>query len=535
MHSLLKYFKTSLALRTATSILLMVAVVGLAFLVGAIHITQTEEHNQQVQRLNGLLDTVENTVRIAAFLRDDELASEVVAGLLQNPTIQAARIWVDGEVLAEADKRPEQAQATLDTISRKVESPFGTETVGRIALTPDASEIQAEVTRATRYMALMLAVLLVLIGVGIVFVVIHLITRPILQISNRLHGLRAETGEKLEFPRGSETDEIGRLVGDVNALIDHLVNILQEERNLRIEREIAEKKFRTIFESAETGIFVIDEDDSVTSYNPAFERLFGLSSDRSATQASVSLADLFRGAAGNQEIEAFIHRCRTTEGPHSEDFLMPGAKGRKTRWIHVVLNSVEGSQLQGVINDVTRRKQSEETARELAVTDFLTGLSNRLGFEGQLDSLIELCERQPDRRFSLLMLDLDKFKPINDTHGHEAGDDVLKHIARVLQAKMRKTDFVARLGGDEYVVLLDGTTDRAIITEIVDSLLREINKPMAIGDGNQVQMGASIGIALYGSDATSPSDLLRRADEAMYRAKQEGRNTFRFYQDLETG
>lgn len=533
MRSLFKYFKTSLAVRTASSILVMVAVVGAAFLVSAIQITQTEEHQKQIQRLNGLLDTVENTVRIAAFLHDGELASEVVAGLLQNPTVRAARIQADDEVIAEADKAPGEPKPALAPIGRDVKSPFGEQVVGRIAVTPDESEIRAEVARATAYTALLLVVLLVLIGIGIVFVVIHLITRPILQISNRLHGLRAETGEKLEFPRGSETDEIGRLVADVNALIDHLVNILKEERDLRIEREIAEKKFRTIFESAETGIFVIDEDDRVTSYNPAFERLFGLSPENSATQASLSLADLFRGAAGNEDIEAFIRRCRATEGPHSEDFLVPEAEGRKSRWVHVVLNPVEGSRLQGVVNDVTRRKQSEETARELAVTDFLTGLSNRMGFEARLDSLIELCERQPDRGFSLMMLDLDKFKPINDTYGHEAGDVVLKHVARLLQARMRKTDFVARLGGDEFVVLLDGTTDRAVIAEIVDTLLREINEPIAIGDGNQAQLGASVGIACYGSDATNPSDLVRRSDEAMYRAKQEGRNTWRFYEDLE--
>jgi uncharacterized membrane protein affecting hemolysin expression len=120
MRSLLKYFKTSLALRTATSILLMVAVVGLAFLVSAIQITQTEEHNKQIQRLNGLLDTVENTVRIAAFLRDGELASEVVAGLLHNPTVQAARIWADGEVIAEADKMPDRTRTSLDPIAREV-------------------------------------------------------------------------------------------------------------------------------------------------------------------------------------------------------------------------------------------------------------------------------------------------------------------------------------------------------------------------------------------------------------------------------
>lgn len=530
---MLKYFKTSLAVRTAAIILLMVAVVGVVFLVFAIQVAKTEEHRQQIERLNGLLDTVQSTVSVATFLNDRELASEVVSGLLQNPTVQSARIWSGDELIASGGREVPRgvAQQQPDPIIREIESPFGEKVVGRIALTPNESEIRAEINRAARYISLLLSVLLVLIGVGIVLVVVRLVTRPILQISNRLHELRAETGEKLAFPRGNETDEIGRLVGDVNALIDHLVNILHEERSLRIEREIAEKKFRTIFESSETGIFVVEEDGRLTSYNPSFERLFHLPSSDSIRSRPPRFADLFGSMA--REVDDFIRQCVSEGGTCGSDFVLPdGEEETSERWVNVVLSPVEGSNLQGVVNDITQRKLSEEAAKELAVTDTLTGLSNRLAFDRRLQNLIELCEQQADHRFSLLMLDLDFFKKINDTYGHEAGDRVLKQVADRLKEKMRKTDFIARLGGDEFVVLLDGTTDRGIITEIVETILRKINEPVSIGEGKDATVGVSIGIAFYGTDTTIQSDLVRQADEAMYRAKLGGRNTYRFHEDL---
>lgn len=530
MRSPLSFLRKSLAVRTASIILLMVAVVGLVFLALAVQITRVEEHQQQMQRLDGLLNTVHSTVSIATFLQDRNLASELVAGLLRNPTVRGVRIYASGEVIAEASKneKPLPDKPRGNMLIREIESPFGEEIVGRIMLLPDETEIRAEVGRATRYTSLMLTVLLVLIGIGIIAVVVRLITRPILQISNRLHGLRAETGEKLDLPRGSETDEIGRLVNDVNALIDYLVNLIQVERDLRVEREVAERKFRTIFDNAETGMFVVGEDGRLYSYNPAFARLFGLSLEGESGSEAPRLEELFDKPDSRAEMAALVHRCRTADGSTGVDFELLSGSGRSGRWVHVVLNPVEGSQLQGVVNDITQRKRSEMAAQELAVTDALSGLQNRLGFERRLDSLIEMCERHPEHRFSLLMLDLDHFKQVNDTYGHEAGDRVLQRIAELLQANTRKTDFVARLGGDEFVVLLDGNTDPDSLVTIANNLIGAINEPIDIGEADPARVGVSIGIARYRTDSAQSASLMRQADEAMYRAKMGGRNTYRF-------
>lgn len=534
MRRFLKYFKTSLAVRTASIILLMVVVIGVVFLVVAVQVTKSEERAQQIERLEGLLDTVHSTVSIATFLRDRELASEVVAGLLQNPTVQASRIHAGEEVIAEGSDGQWPAEEASNAIVRDIESPFSDEIVGRIALVPNQSEIRAEVAQATRYTSLLFTTLLVLIGIGIVLVVIRMITRPIVRISNRLHGLRAETGEKLDLPRGSETDEIGRLVTDVNALIDHLVSRLKVEKDLRVEREVAEKRFRTIFENAESGIFLLDESGSVVSYNPAFARMFDLPLEGLMDGPAPLLPELIGEPEEGEGVDAFLRRCRETDAPEGMDFPLFSPSGLRTGWVHVVLRPVEGGQLQGVVNDITKRRQSEEAAKELAVTDALTGLENRLGFERRLESMVALCERHSDHQFSLLMLDLDHFKQANDTYGHHAGDLVLKEIARLLQNKTRKTDLVARLGGDEFVILLDGTTDRKSIEKIADTLIQAINAPIKVGEESRVQVGASIGIARYATGAAEPATLVRQADAAMYRAKLAGRNTYRFEADAES-
>lgn len=531
MRSPLSYLRTNLAIRTAVVILLLVGVVGFGFLALAVQVIRAEEQRQQMARLDGLLDTVQNTASIATYLEDRELAQEVAGGLLGNPTVLAVEIRSGGRVIAERHKDGPEAPISGDTIVRELRSPFGEETVGRIALVPDRSEIRAEVARATTYTVIFLAVLLALIGGGIVVVVMRYVTHPILRISNRLHDLRAETGEKLDLPRGSETDEIGRLVNDVNALLDHLVAILHEERELRLEREIAERKFRTIFESAETGIFVVDEGGTLLSYNPAFGRLFGLAPSGPTEHGAPRFPVLFQDTSDAASVADLLERCAHGGGRRSSDFRLTDEHGQ-VRWVHVVLNPVQGGDIQGVVDDITRRKLSEETAREQAVTDSLTGLHNRLGFERRLRELMERCRREPAHRFSLVMLDLDEFKPINDSRGHLAGDLVLKHVAGLLAARVRDSDLVARYGGDEFVILLDGTTDREAIVDIVESLLRRINEPIHLGEDGTVRIGASFGIAFHGGDAGRRPDVVHRADEAMYRAKLGGCNTYRFHDDL---
>ena len=181
----------------------------------------------------------------------------------------------------------------------------------------------------------------------------------------------------------------------------------------------------------------------------------------------------------------------------------------------------------GVGSDVTAATLASRQLALLARFDVLTGLPNRAQFIEELDRAVARARRS-NGHFGLCFIDLDGFKQINDTHGHAAGDEVLKATAARLRAELRESDFVARLGGDEFVALLPGKASPAGLSLVGDKLLHAIAQPIAFQD-RELQVHGSIGIALYPDDSTQARHLVEQADAAMYLAKQEGKNQFRFY------
>jgi len=175
-----------------------------------------------------------------------------------------------------------------------------------------------------------------------------------------------------------------------------------------------------------------------------------------------------------------------------------------------------------------KRRGAEEEIRRLAMTDPLTGLSNRNQFNKKCIEIISLAKRE-NRLIALLALDLDKFKPVNDEYGHAIGDAVLKNTAKHLLMAVRETDLVARMGGDEFLIILYSPESVETITSIAQRIINLLSTPISI-DHKLITVGASIGIALHESGSTEPTEMLaQRADNALYKAKASGRNTYRIY------
>ncbi len=177
--------------------------------------------------------------------------------------------------------------------------------------------------------------------------------------------------------------------------------------------------------------------------------------------------------------------------------------------------------------DITDRMRTHERLQYLAHHDILTGLANRLLFTDRLAQAIKNANRSGGR-LVLIYLDIDRFKNINDTLGHAAGDTLLRIIAKRLQRVIRENDTPARLSGDEFAVLLSGIIDINVIPGIVNKLLFEISRPIELDD-NELFITASIGVAVYPDDTQEPYTLLKHADTAMYHTKQSGRNGYQFY------
>lgn len=185
-----------------------------------------------------------------------------------------------------------------------------------------------------------------------------------------------------------------------------------------------------------------------------------------------------------------------------------------------------------VLRDISHRKAAESEMARLARHDPLTGLPNRLHFREQLEQEIARTKWTGDA-FALLCLDLDRFKLVNDTLGHQAGDELLKVVARRIKSVLRPEDTVARLGGDEFVIIQSGISRVEEATGLAERAVEAIAAPFDLG-GCPVAVGISIGIALAPDEGLQPDLLYARADQALYRAKAAGRNTFRRYADTET-
>ncbi|MFI5011064.1 MAG: putative bifunctional diguanylate cyclase/phosphodiesterase [Hyphomicrobiales bacterium] len=188
-------------------------------------------------------------------------------------------------------------------------------------------------------------------------------------------------------------------------------------------------------------------------------------------------------------------------------------------------NEITG--LIGVARDVTRRKQAEDQVNFLAFHDMLTGLPNRVLFEDRLDQALAGL-RRGSKRVALLYVDLDRFKNVNDTLGHSAGDELIRQVAARLTALVRESDTVARLGGDEFAVIQQGVANGRDTETLSKCILQEIGRPFDLF-GNPAFVGASIGIAISSGRAAVSHEMLRRADIALYRAKSLGRGCFRVF------
>jgi diguanylate cyclase (GGDEF)-like protein len=193
--------------------------------------------------------------------------------------------------------------------------------------------------------------------------------------------------------------------------------------------------------------------------------------------------------------------------------------------------SALGGQGEGVVvvfQDITARKVLEEQVRHQAETDKLTGLSNRIGFKTTLKMAVERARRRGNS-MALMFVDLDHFKRINDTLGHDIGDQLLLVVAQRLRECVRTYDVVSRTGGDEFAVVLDELDDSASAAPVARKILDALRQPFTLDDGMRVVVGASIGIACYPECSDDVDLLMQAAGAAVYQAKRDGRNLFHFY------
>ena len=281
----------------------------------------------------------------------------------------------------------------------------------------------------------------------------------------------------------------------------------------------------SVIQNTIEGIVVHDASWNILSVNPAFTAITGYAAEEAIGQT----VSLLKSDHHDREFFAGVLRALDETGQWEGETWSRRKNGDlflKWQTITTIRGAVDESiRYVTVFNDITARWQKDERIRHLALHDPLTDLPNRALLLERVGQLIGITEREP-RSIALMFLDLDGFKAINDGLGHEAGDQMLRAVAKKLTGLMRQSDTVARLGGDEFVILLDNPANRNEIAHIAERVITAINEPLPL-NGNFSKVGVSIGIAIYPADGANAELLMQSADKAMYAAKQAGKNTFR--------
>ncbi len=296
------------------------------------------------------------------------------------------------------------------------------------------------------------------------------------------------------------------------------------------ERKRAEEGMRLaslVFQNSSEGMTVTDADGAIISINPAFTQLTGYAPDEAIGKTPRILKSGRHDAAFYQSM---WHDLNTSG--HWEGEIWNRRKSGEVFAERLTINTIyneEGAPHRRValFSDITQKKASEELIWQQANFDPLTGLPNRSMFHDRLDQEMKKARRS-NSVLALLFLDLDEFKAVNDTLGHDMGDILLKEAAQRLRDCVRESDTVARLGGDEFTVILTELDEQYSAELVAKVILLRLVQPFSL-KGKFVHVSVSIGITLYPEDAATLDELLKNADQAMYAAKDQGRNCYHYF------
>ncbi len=319
------------------------------------------------------------------------------------------------------------------------------------------------------------------------------------------------------------------------ALAGAVLVVRDASQQMQLEHELVERAllYREVVSAAPDPFFGVLADGSVTSWNAAAEEVFGHTAAQAIGRDAIELLipERHRDGAGAM-LRGLVEP--ETDDPRPVRRMQTRALHRDGRelFVETTVTRVSINGMVGVrvfVRDFTKEHSLEQQLRQRILRDPLTGLPNRILMMDRLEAATRRVGRT-SRMVAVLFLDIDNFKVVNDSLGHDRGDDLLVAVADRLRLKVRDSDTVARFGGDEFVIVMDAVEDAHRVVELAQRLLRVMAPPFDI-EGRAVTSSISIGIATATDQAATPQSLLGDADAAMYRAKERGRNRFEWFDD----
>ena len=524
-----------LYIRVALSIALIAVLVSLGSSTLSYYSGIKERTETNYLLVRQLANTMEKTAAISAYLADRELGQEIVNGLLSNDLVKGVSLLGEADMVIAKGKINNQAER----IAINLMHPFIADSqVGTLNLYPNDLYIQQQAQKASKKEIILLLVHSMVIAFFVSLMVHRRLTRPIQNLTDSFAAIdlsAPNTMRTLTLKQGAQ-DELGKLTTGINSLLNELHQTISNERELRELTQELEGKFRLIFEQASAGICLLDEQNMITTYNPAFARYFTIAGK--SNMATLNFPQLLNNVDKLQEL---LYEIRNENTLDQITLDIECTVGQTTKWMHCLFAKLaeqrndqresQGCLIEVILHDVTERAEREFQTRFEADHDPLTHLLNRRAGEKKLHkALFDSMKNQ--QKLVLMMVDLDKFKPVNDTFGHEAGDKVLIEIARRIKSRFYlTTDICIRWGGDEFVIArqLDNF-EKHLSAQQAEGMLQDILVPIKISEYEQCEIGASIGIVIGPNDGKVLHELMVNADNTMYQVKEKGRGHVAFFE-----
>lgn len=415
------------------------------------------------------------------------------------------------------------------------------------ALTPIAAltEIQNKLTRigteeeAKLLRRLFLFGLIALVAfAAVAFLMSRQITRPLTKITRVLTGIAAGDFESkvVGTERLDEVGDIARSVVSLQRSVkerDALRERVHEKNSILRSQEAQLREQNVLFDAAlnnmSHGLCMFDVDGRLIVSNQRYAELFEVEPGRIKSGMTAAQLATLQKVDAVETGDMALHDSRI--GDHRYSGGSQSTEMVKIRSGRIVLTTrqplAEGGWV-AISEDITERQEARDRLAFLARHDLLTQLPNRIEFRDQLDMLLNQ-QLVKGGEFAILCLDLDEFKTVNDSLGHPIGDELLRQVAERLRALIGRKDVVVRLGGDEFAILTGLPCRLADVEELAQSVIWEISQPFQITD-HELVIGVSIGITIARADGTAGDELFKQADLALYRAKEDGRNTYRFFE-----
>ncbi|WP_415892397.1 EAL domain-containing protein [Neptuniibacter sp. PT8_73] len=297
------------------------------------------------------------------------------------------------------------------------------------------------------------------------------------------------------------------------------------------ERKNQEDRLRqaaAVFGSTTEGVMITSAAGVIQRVNEAFCRLTGYDSEEVIGQP----AKILQSGRHDEQFYAVMWESLREKGSWQGEIWNRRKDGAVYPELLSISQVTDGQQkvthYVGVFSDISKLKESEQKLNYLAHHDMLTNLPNRLMLQSRLEQSLAVAKRN-GRQLALLLLDLDRFKDVNDSFGHAAGDELLQQVAALLKERLRQVDLVCRMGGDEFALLLDDIQHPEDAGLVANEMIEAISKRWTLSNGRDVAIGGSVGISIYPTQSEDAEALLQHADAALYRAKSEGRGCFHYF------